>query len=148
GEGEEVVERDGQGERGEGAVGLPLSVAQDDRRADGERDQRREQRREGLDVHSLSENVPCHHMSDPRAQLPKVDDVLRRPEIAGAGLPRWAVLEAVRAEIAARRNELRDGGDPQVASEAVLARARALARPSLRRVINATGVVLHTNLGR
>src|SRR5512134_574968 len=82
--------------------------------------------------------------------LPKVDDVLRRPELSGSGLPRWALLEAVRRALAARRQALVGGGDadPALSSDEVLAAARALTRPSLRRVINATGVVLHTGLGR
>jgi L-seryl-tRNA(Ser) seleniumtransferase len=83
-------------------------------------------------------------------ELPKVDEVLRRPEIAGSPLPRWALVEAVRREIGARRQSLLAGtaADPEVPSESVVERARSLARPSLRRVVNATGVVLHTNLGR
>jgi len=54
-----------------------------------------------------------------------------------------------RAELRARREELLDGGaasdDPAVD---LVARAQARLRPSLRRVLNATGVIVHTNLGR
>jgi L-seryl-tRNA(Ser) seleniumtransferase len=85
--------------------------------------------------------------------LPSVDDVLRSP--AGVALlsrhPRWAVVAAARAEIEARRASLRAGGagDRQPpGEEALAARVAALRQPSLRPVINATGVVLHTNLGR
>ncbi|HKA87558.1 MAG TPA: L-seryl-tRNA(Sec) selenium transferase [Haliangiales bacterium] len=82
--------------------------------------------------------------------LPKVDDVLRRPELADLGVPRWALLQAVRHEIDRRRRALLDGQavDPSVPSADVARRARTVARPGLRPVINATGVVLHTNLGR
>jgi len=50
-----------------------------------------------------------------------------------------------RAELEARRAELLAGASGDVD---LVARARARLRPSLRRVLNATGVVVHTNLGR
>ena len=54
-----------------------------------------------------------------------------------------------RAELQARREELLDGADPgDEETVDLVARARARLRPRLRRVINATGVVVHTNLGR
>jgi L-seryl-tRNA(Ser) seleniumtransferase len=54
-----------------------------------------------------------------------------------------------RAELQARREELLNGG-AACAEETVdlVARARARLKPHLRRVLNATGVVVHTNLGR
>jgi L-seryl-tRNA(Ser) seleniumtransferase len=54
-----------------------------------------------------------------------------------------------RAELQARREELLNGaaaGDDTAVD--LVARARARLRPHLRRVLNATGVVVHTNLGR
>ncbi|HEV2777436.1 MAG TPA: L-seryl-tRNA(Sec) selenium transferase, partial [Solirubrobacteraceae bacterium] len=55
-----------------------------------------------------------------------------------------------RAELQARREELLNGTDAGVADETVdlVARARGRLRPQLRRVLNATGVIVHTNLGR
>src|SRR4051812_9217096 len=50
-----------------------------------------------------------------------------------------------RAELAERRAELLAGTAGEVD---LVARARERLRPSLRRVLNATGVVVHTNLGR
>ena len=50
-----------------------------------------------------------------------------------------------RAELAERRAELLAGAADDVD---LVARARERLRPSLRRVLNATGVVVHTNLGR
>src|SRR5947207_13554980 len=50
-----------------------------------------------------------------------------------------------RAELADRRAELLAGADDEVD---LVARARERLQPSLRRVLNATGVVVHTNLGR
>ncbi len=83
-------------------------------------------------------------------QLPKVDEVLRRPEVLAVGAPRWAVVEAVRREVDDRRRAIMDGRSEaiEVTAAEVARRAADLAAPSLRRVINATGVVLHTNLGR
>jgi L-seryl-tRNA(Ser) seleniumtransferase len=50
-----------------------------------------------------------------------------------------------RAELAERRAEVLAGNTADVD---LVARARERLRPSLRRVLNATGVVVHTNLGR
>ena len=50
-----------------------------------------------------------------------------------------------RAELADRREELLAGADDE---PDLVGRARARLRPSMRRVLNATGVVVHTNLGR
>jgi L-seryl-tRNA(Ser) seleniumtransferase len=82
-------------------------------------------------------------MSDPRRLLPSVDAALARPGISELleVHPRGQVVDAVRAAIDDRR---RAGGGMEGLDGDV---ARRL-RPSLRRVINATGVILHTNLGR
>src|SRR3954471_2173876 len=65
---------------------------------------------------------------------------------------RSALVGALRAEAAALRARADDGqtGDGVIATieAAVSARLAREATPSLRRVINATGVILHTNLGR
>jgi L-seryl-tRNA(Ser) seleniumtransferase len=79
--------------------------------------------------------------------LPQVDELVRRSE--GATEPRWALVEAARRLVAERRKLLLGGQSAEsISVEELRGRARELARPSLRRVINATGVVLHTNLGR
>jgi L-seryl-tRNA(Ser) seleniumtransferase len=54
-------------------------------------------------------------------------------------------ISVARAELAERRRELL-AGEP--ADGDLLERARTRIRPSLRRVLNATGVIVHTNLGR
>ena len=69
---------------------------------------------------------------------------------------RTAVVDALRAETAVLREQLATGAVAAVlVDEAVArieagaaARLRAAMRPSLGRVINATGVIVHTNLGR
>ena len=77
--------------------------------------------------------------------LPPVDALA-----AAVDAPRPVALAAARAVLAARRAELRSGGGTEAADLEARARAWAAARerPSLRRVINATGVIVHTNLGR
>jgi L-seryl-tRNA(Ser) seleniumtransferase len=93
-------------------------------------------------------------------KIPAVDELLAIPRIRDllVAHPRWAVLEAVREVLAERRHRVLRGGVSQVAAELLLAPdaiaaavadvAAEKAGPSLVPVINATGVVLHTNLGR
>jgi L-seryl-tRNA(Ser) seleniumtransferase len=53
-----------------------------------------------------------------------------------------------RAELAERRAQILAGDDTNDGDPDLVARARERLRPQLRRVLNATGVILHTNLGR
>ena len=96
--------------------------------------------------------------------LPSIDALLRaseiRPLTERAGLPRLtalarAVTDEIRAEVRAQLDEgaVRNGDFSREAllAEAVRRLAEAVAREqsrAIRRVINATGVILHTNLGR
>jgi L-seryl-tRNA(Ser) seleniumtransferase len=90
-------------------------------------------------------------MSDPRRQLPSVNALLERDAIRALleQAPRSVVVDAVRATIDGARTGAvpapRDDTEWAAAVSAALERSQ---RPSLRRVINATGVVLHTNFGR
>jgi L-seryl-tRNA(Ser) seleniumtransferase len=88
-------------------------------------------------------------MSDPRRQLPSVDALLAEESVAAlsAQHPRALVVRAVRAVLHAARE---DGGAAPAEgwARAVSSLLGQLAAPSLVPVINATGVVLHTNLGR
>jgi L-seryl-tRNA(Ser) seleniumtransferase len=90
-------------------------------------------------------------VADPRRALPSVgvllDDPALEPLLARA--PRSLVADAVRSAIeAAREDPARTPGDPNAWAAAISERLAARERPSLRPLINATGVVLHTNLGR
>lgn len=87
--------------------------------------------------------------------LPKTDEVLSHPVLAEtvAAVPRALVVDAVRDSIEDARGRLLSGAsDAAPTTESVardaIARATLAARPSLRRVINATGIIVHTNLGR
>ena len=80
--------------------------------------------------------------------LPSVEELAARL----TGLPRAIAVAAARDAIAARRAELRAGGAGEGGHETLVAAARARAegaeRPRLRPLLNATGVIVHTNLGR
>ncbi|HMG17604.1 MAG TPA: L-seryl-tRNA(Sec) selenium transferase, partial [Gemmatimonadales bacterium] len=88
-------------------------------------------------------------MIDPRRQLPSVDSLLAGPGVASllTEHPRALVVKAAREAVDAARV---NGGAPPAEGwdAAVRAAVVRLAVPSLAPVINATGVVLHTNLGR
>src|SRR5687768_8253556 len=86
------------------------------------------------------------YVTDPRRALPGVDRVLRAIE----GLPHELLAACARQAVDAAR-ERTERGDT-VSEDAVISDARdrvdALQRSLLRPVINATGVIVHTNLGR
>jgi L-seryl-tRNA(Ser) seleniumtransferase len=83
-------------------------------------------------------------------ELPAVDQVLASLSHLESRFPRALIVDEVRRALGAMRDEIRAGAP--LSRESIADRVeRNLARferPSLRRVINATGVVLHTNLGR
>src|SRR3954453_23595393 len=73
--------------------------------------------------------------------LPSVDELVR-------GLDDPLAVDAARAVLDHARAEIRAGSDPGDLGARLERELRAMRSPSLRRVLNAAGVVIHTNLGR
>jgi L-seryl-tRNA(Ser) seleniumtransferase len=102
-----------------------------------------------------SRGMPSSAGIDPRRLVPSVDQALQRPELQElvAAHGRSAVLVHLRAALDAVRRRASEGGSGldsllEALPSDVAARLAAAERPSLQRVINASGVVVHTNLGR
>ena len=101
--------------------------------------------------------MPATSKTDLYRKLPSVDELLHRPDLAeiisregqaAVADAARVVLASLRAEIAAGR--LDDDVDLALSgiSDAIARQVRQSLSYSLRPVINATGVILHTNLGR
>src|SRR4029453_14324651 len=73
--------------------------------------------------------------------LPSVDELAR-------GLDDPLAVEAARNVLARAREEISAGFEPDDLAGRVGAELAGMRKPSLRRVLNATGVIVHTNLGR
>jgi len=97
-------------------------------------------------------------MQDLFRRLPAVDQLLEEPQVEKLlqVLPRRLILKAVRETLDHFRDLILNGGfkdrPPDLSRSKIVdslrQRALALARPNFRRVVNATGVIIHTNLGR
>jgi L-seryl-tRNA(Ser) seleniumtransferase len=93
---------------------------------------------------------------NPFRRLPAVAKLLELPPLAAARVhhPAEVVTASARAEVEGLRARLAAGepvdglAEPDAIAARILARLDADAAPHFRPVINATGVVLHTNLGR
>jgi L-seryl-tRNA(Ser) seleniumtransferase len=91
-------------------------------------------------------------------RIPSVDAVLQRAESAwrAAGVPRRVLVDCIRAAVAQVRGLVTSENGPlfdeQSLDHAIVdqvdRRVRAAAGPHYRKVINATGIILHTALGR
>lgn len=85
--------------------------------------------------------------------LPQVEELLRTSYLQNLAdaLPRALLVDAARTAVDEARQAILAGEDARSKEEIALHATRIAlqtARPSLRRVINASGVVIHTNLGR
>jgi L-seryl-tRNA(Ser) seleniumtransferase len=93
---------------------------------------------------------PCRMLRD----LPSIDRLLTDPAWDEAPtIPRVVRKRACRAVVDRTRGDVLSGTLSAVPAASSLARdavehARSASRPALRRVVNGTGVILHTNLGR
>ena len=85
-------------------------------------------------------------------KIPKVVELLRLPELSELSCPHTILTESVRETIDRVRQQILSGEQPSLEAEQLCRQVLALVHKkttmSLRPVINATGIVLHTNLGR
>jgi L-seryl-tRNA(Ser) seleniumtransferase len=92
-------------------------------------------------------------MASPFRDLPSVSRLLtdKRLHLLTSLMPEAAVTELVRQRLEEARQAIAEGQPcppTQALVESILARADVLLHPTLRPVINAGGVIIHTNLGR
>lgn len=96
-------------------------------------------------------------MKEKLSSIPSVDRIMSEPQIKDLlkKLPREKVLEAIRHSIEKERESIKSGLNPGTKSEIktriirdALTAALEECAPSLVRVVNATGIIVHTNLGR
>lgn len=82
--------------------------------------------------------------------LPSIDELLSRPALAHvvASVPRAVAVAAAREAVSEARVRLHRGAGPSFDEAAFVQKVHRMAGQQLRPVLNATGVVLHTNLGR
>ncbi len=92
--------------------------------------------------------------NQPASPFPSVDRLTRLTQVEALfeSHGRSAVVDAIRAVLEQHRQRLAADGTPppdeQQLCDQIAARLQKRATPSLRRVFNLTGTVLHTNLGR
>jgi L-seryl-tRNA(Ser) seleniumtransferase len=106
--------------------------------------------------HLVSDENRRYETSSPFRQLPAVNDLVDAPALADwrNRVPRSVVVAAARGVLGEFRKKLATAGDPgEVPSlndfaRQVIERLGWEERPRLRPVINATGIILHTGLGR
>ncbi len=92
-------------------------------------------------------------------KLPSVDEILNKPEICRFSdkFSRTITLRAVQSILAEKRSSIMSTKEPvtcvtkfqlSIRPEEIEKKINTLRQPSLKQVINATGIIVHTNLGR
>jgi L-seryl-tRNA(Ser) seleniumtransferase len=110
-----------------------------------------------LKCHAMSSAADAarNHRAELLRKIPAVDELLGLPPLAGFATrvsrdlvvdTARTVLEGIRQDIS--RGIANDPPEPQAIAAQIASEVARLLTPSLRTVINATGVILHTNLGR
>ena len=90
-------------------------------------------------------------MTDAYRSLPSVDKLVRHERLSALGEDGGTLTELARQALETARGAIARGSEApseEQLAEDVLGLARLVFEPSLRPVINATGVIIHTNLGR
>lgn len=88
------------------------------------------------------------------SKIPSVDEILKSPygQKWLESYPRRTVLMAIREILAKKRKEIMEGLSPELSGDAlffeIAKKIEGLSAYKLKPLINATGVVIHTNLGR
>jgi L-seryl-tRNA(Ser) seleniumtransferase len=90
---------------------------------------------------------------DPRRQLPGVDSLLSTPPIRAFSnsIRQEIIVRILRAELSKERERIQQGKSaisPDEIAKRCAKKLASLQLPSIRKVVNATGVILHTGLGR
>jgi len=96
-------------------------------------------------------------LADTLRRIPSVDQLLNRPDMADwvARTSHSFVVSEIQRFLGEVRTKIRSGeggpdllSDPHTLTSGLMRRLEEIIRPSLRPLINATGVIIHTNLGR
>ena len=95
------------------------------------------------------ETADCGN-ENPYRRIPSVAELAHAIQARGIAINEPLLAEVVRRELERIRSEISDGAslDRDAIADRVVSVALAYQRPRLARVINATGVIIHTNLGR